>query len=187
MDWLLGQNYQQSYIHSSKKIWEKFKSLDNKGVLPSRLLARAVSHCLMPMCVRVFHACAVKLGHSPRVRRANILQTGFPLDNFIFESNKIDTCPKGYVLQFKGGKDCRLWNYSSHACGPGGHPGWAESGYLDLGSFTPGKCLPLISFSVSNFFSQQIFKYFSCQVSSHEKWWFIAFEWLLKKQLYEAK
>ena len=61
----------------SLKVW-----IFNKRVLPGRLLARTVSHCLMPMCVRVFHACAVKLGHSPRVSRANILQTGFPVDLF---------------------------------------------------------------------------------------------------------
>ena len=72
------------HIHSSKKS-EKSLSLDNKlpGVLPSRLLARSVSHA--DVCQSVL-SMRSKLGHSPRVRRANILQTGFPVDNFIFWS-----------------------------------------------------------------------------------------------------
>ena len=66
------------------------------------------------------------------------------------------------ALLFKRRKTfMKTFNYSSHAFWPGGHPGWAESGYLDLGSFTPGKCLPPISFSVSElFFSAHIQGFF---------------------------
>ena len=92
------------------------------------------------------------------------------------------------VLHFKRRETLKdNFNYSSHADWPG-CPWLSRIRISRFGFIHSWKMLTADFFlCVRIIFLSTYSRIFSCQVSSHEKWWFIAFEWLLKKQLNSMK